>query len=204
MNNRQLKWIQETLEGWARWRHDKNRIGWPDKSITGKLLESMPGTYCPTCGGEGKAQGSKIGATYGYIICPTCGGNGRVKMELAPNTYIKIETCPHCKRGEVNGKTCIKCRGSGVIEINNIKINPASIKQTARAEPSHAVGELIDKTLCEWAASPLTHKRFLVVVYEYTRLGRKQDKARKIGISDRHYRRLLIMAHMILYDTIRK
>lgn len=66
--------ITEVLETWARYRQGKidGGIGWPKKTILGKLRDGLPTNLCPICIGKEKPVHN----------CPVCGGDGRVKLDV--------------------------------------------------------------------------------------------------------------------------
>ena len=85
-----MKDAREIMQQWARWRKCRITagIGWPRKSMLGRMMDGMPGTNCPTCQGRGKNQE--------FETCPTCSGEGRVKLDpggkkvnpaFIPSTY---------------------------------------------------------------------------------------------------------------------
>lgn len=71
--NRKIE-ITEALEQWARYRQGRidGGIGWPKKTILGKLRDGLPTNLCPICIGKEKPVHN----------CPVCGGDGRVKLDV--------------------------------------------------------------------------------------------------------------------------
>ena len=65
--------IIEAIEQWARYRQGRvdGGLGWPKKTILGKLRDDMPTNLCPVC----------IGREKPIHNCPVCGGDGRIKLE---------------------------------------------------------------------------------------------------------------------------
>ncbi len=192
--------IREQMEGWAHWRH--YRHGGLGKTILQRVLEGMPGTGCPTCAGKGRASGALIGRKGTFIACPTCGGNGRVKLD-ASDYKIRTRPCPHCfvktcegdkgrSTGEVNGRTCIQCGGSGVLVRETDKVNPAFITSTY-CEPDHPTYQRIDRLVCELKRRDVLLGYFFVVDAEYCdrRGGTQTIKAERLGIGFDSYRKRL-------------
>jgi hypothetical protein len=75
--------IEEVCERWARWRHYRmgGGLGYPSRTILGKLLDGMPGKKCPTCRGSKRFKCGIIGHVVQYITCPQCSGQGEVKHD---------------------------------------------------------------------------------------------------------------------------
>jgi hypothetical protein len=183
--------IRELMERWARWRHF--RYGGYGKTLTDKFIEGMPGTNCKACGGAGRMPVGRHGNAQQFIICEECGGTGRVKLDDKA-TISRVLPCPaECgprddrrdeKYGEINGKTCIRCRGAGTVTISHVKVNPAFIRSTY-IEPCDPVGERIDRLVCELRQRPKTQSYYLVIWYEYcdARGGTHETKARRIFLT---------------------
>lgn len=167
MNHR----TREQMEQWARWRH--YRWGGYGKTLTEKFIEGMPGTRCPACGGRGKR---------GHEVCATCGGAGQARLDQSTARPV-ITVCPLCKRGEINGRTCMRCRGSGVRAMVNLKINPAHIRSTYQT-PDDPVSQRIDRLVCELRRRDELLGYWFVVWAEYcdTRGGTQASKAQRLLI----------------------
>jgi hypothetical protein len=76
--------VRQVLEKWAWWRRSGRlgaEVGWPRKTITGKFLEGMPGTTCPTCHGKGQIPAARFRIARVMLVCPTCKGEGRVLLD---------------------------------------------------------------------------------------------------------------------------
>lgn len=69
--------IVEALEQWARYRQGRidGGLGWPKKTILGKLRDGLPTNLCPICIGKEKPVHN----------CPVCGGDGRVRLDVQDN-----------------------------------------------------------------------------------------------------------------------
>lgn len=163
------KRIREALERWARWRHF--RYGGYGKTLTEKFIEGMPGTRCPTCAGRGKR---------GREQCPTCEGAGRVRLDPGA-TRVRVFECRRCERGEINGRTCHWCRGSGVRTVVDYRINPAHIRSTYLV-PDDPVCQRIDRLVCEMKRRETLLGYWFVVNAEYVdgRGGTQADKAQRM------------------------
>lgn len=161
--------IREQLERWARWRH--YRYGGYGKTMTEKCLEGMPGTRCPSCGGTGKRAKQ---------VCTTCYGDGRVLM-LPSTQHIHTTPCTHCERGEVKGRTCVVCRGSGFRTTVENLINPANIRSTYQS-PDDPVSQRIDRLVCELKQRDVLLGYYFVVWAEYcdARGGTQASKAQRL------------------------
>ena len=196
--------VRHVLEGWARWRCGRHGIGWSPISLTGKLLNGMPGTNCPTCGTKGRVKGEQFGVDDEWITCPTCSGKGRVPMELSPDA-VRTRKCPRCVKGEINGRTCFKCNGTGRYVVpNSVKVNPALIPPTRKTDTVNPTFELVDRTIAAFRRNPGTLKYYFVVLQEYTRPGRQSDKARRMRISPRTYKRYLMDVHIRVDDALKR
>ncbi len=161
--------IREELEGWAHWRHYRN--GGYGKTMTEKFIEGMPGTRCPACAGRGKR---------GHDTCATCHGAGQV--HLAPASHeVSITVCPRCERGEINGRTCVACRGSGYRTTIEAKINPAHIRSTYQS-PDYPIYERIDRLVCELRRRDQLLGYYFVIWAEYcdSRGGTQAIKAQRL------------------------
>ena len=80
--------IVAKMEIWARWCVKRNpQLGY-GKNVFARLIEGMPGTGCPTCGGRGRAPGAVFGVAQQYVKCETCNGAGRVKLNKTSGAKI--------------------------------------------------------------------------------------------------------------------
>lgn len=75
--------IEDVCDRWARWRHSRGSggLGFPSRTILGKLLDGMPGIKCPACLGAKRLECGVIGHVVQYITCPQCSGQGEVKHD---------------------------------------------------------------------------------------------------------------------------
>lgn len=177
MNHR----TREQLERWARWRH--YRYGGYGKTLTEKLIEGMPGTRCPSCSGSGKRAKQ---------VCGTCYGAGHVHM-LPETDRVRVTACTHClvkgkSLGEINGRTCVVCRGSGVRTTVENKVNPAHIRSTYQS-PDDPVSQRIDRLVCEMRQREVLLGYFFVVWAEYcdARGGTQASRAQRLLLTPECY-----------------
>jgi hypothetical protein len=182
---------REWMERWARWRH--YRYGGFGKTMTEKFVEGMPGTRCPGCGGTGKRAKE---------ICTTCFGAGHVPMTPGADK-VRTASCAHCyvqlpgekhgrSTGEVNGRTCVLCRGSGVRTTIENKVNPAHIRSTYQT-PDDPVSQRIDRLVCELRQRDVLLGYYFVVWAEYCdgRGGTEVIKAQRLLLTTPCYRKRL-------------
>lgn len=196
--------IRDLMEGWSRYRRNRSNGGY-GKTILQRVLEGMPGVGCPTCAGKGRAPGALIGSKSTFIPCPTCGGSGRVKLD-ATDHQVRTRHCQHCRvkgrsMGEIHGRTCIHCRGTGLIVRETDKVNPAFITSTYR-EPDHPTYQRIDRLVCEFKQRDHLLSFYFVVDAEYCdrRGGTQAMKAARLGLSPSRYIAMLDRAlDMIQY-----
>jgi hypothetical protein len=181
------------MEGWAHYRH--YRHGGIGKTLLQRAMDGMPGTHCPTCAGRGRAPGSLINHKAQWISCPTCGGSGRAKLHINHRT-VHRQKCPLCKKGEILGRSCFRCRGSGEITVVRDKANPAFINSTYR-EPDHPIYQRIDRLVCELRRRHALLGYWFVIREEYLRQnsGLQQMRAERLGITHESYRKRLQRAH---------
>jgi hypothetical protein len=177
--------IRDLMERWARYRHFRH--GGYGKTMLQRIMDGMPGTICPTCGG-GRRKPS------GFPACPTCSDTGRVKLKPEPERLQRLRCKPCGGHGEVAGKTCLHCRGQGYRWKSTVKVNPAYIGSTYR-EPSDPVSERIDRLVSELKRrnGHALLGYYLVIYAEYcdSRPGTQEAKALRMGISAENYRKRL-------------
>lgn len=174
---------REWMEGWARWRH--YRYGGFGKTMTEKFIEGMPGTRCPGCGGSGKNAKQ---------VCETCFGKGSVNMDPGAHK-VRVTPCTQCERGEINGRTCIVCRGSGYRTVVDIKVNPAHIRSTYQT-PDDPISQRIDRLVCEMRQRKALLGYHFVVWAEYcdARGGTQAIKAQRLLLTPKCYESRLYRA----------
>lgn len=192
--------IRELMEQWVRWR--QYRHGGIGKTMLQRCMDGMPGTHCPTCGGGGRMPGRLIGRPSVRLPCPTCGGSGRARLYINHHR-VRRRRCPDCmvkgiSQGETNGRTCIRCRGSGWRVEEFDKSNPAFISSTY-LEPDKPALQRIDRLVCELRRRSEHGVRhtllsyWLVIDAEYCdhRGGTQEIKANRMGISYESYKKRL-------------
>jgi hypothetical protein len=167
-----IRKTRDLLERWARWRH--YRWGGQGKTVLERFVEGMPGTMCPGCAGSGKR---------GANTCVTCNGAGRIRF--APMVHsVRVKACQHCTRGEVDGRTCTYCRGSGWRTIVKTEVNPANIHSTYQS-PDDPTSQRIDRLVCELRRRDKLLGYFFVIWAEYgdSRGGTQESRAQRLLIT---------------------
>ena len=174
--------IREKMERWARYR--QFRHGGYGKTMLQRVMDGMPGTICPTCAGRRHLAG--------YPACPTCSGTGRVKLKPEAERHNRIRCKPCGGKGEIEGRTCMHCRGQGYKWKSTVKVNPAYISSTYR-EPDDAQSERIDRLVCELRRRHALLGYWYVIDAEYLdrRQGTQEMKALRLGIQAENYRKRL-------------
>lgn len=174
--------IVDVMEGWGQWLRTPGGIelGYGGNVIA-RLISGMPSTRCPTCGGEGAVLRDRPDGSRRRDVCPTCEGSCRVNLK--PTSSKTSRQCPHCKAGEIGGKTCHHCRGSGRVAGNSSahKVNPAAIPST-RGPRDDSLYLRVDHVICH-----LPHLHQVIAWQEYIANGRQEDKLRRIGIGRKAY-----------------
>ncbi len=196
--------IIEIMEQWAKWLSGPSgqTMGY-GTNVLERLIRGMPSTRCRTCDGEGMALRERSNGSRGYDLCPDCLGSGRINLKP---THAKTgRACPHCKdesgesKGEIDGRTCCHCRGSGRIAGESVhhKANPATIPGTAHFQRDDSLMYRVDRIVC---GLPDLHK--LVAWQEYLRIGRQQDKYQRIGVGPKKYLSVLAEVHDAVEEGI--
>jgi hypothetical protein len=199
--------IIEIMEQWAKWLSGPSgqTMGY-GTNVLERLIRGMPSTRCRTCDGEGEALRDRPNGSRGYDLCPDCQGSGRINLK--PTTAKTGRACQHCRvkvgdgwesKGEIEGRTCIHCRGSGRIMGESIhhKANPATIPSTAHYQRDDSLMYQVDRIIC---ALPDLHK--LVAWQEYLRIGRQHDKCLRVGIGREKYLSVLAEVHAAVEEGI--
>jgi RecJ-like exonuclease len=175
-----MKNIRQLMDTWARWRLYRHTGGF-GKTVMASLLDGMPTTRCPVCSGKGK--------TRLYPICPTCSGQGKVQLKPS-NPRVATTRCHTCELGEIKGKTCHVCHGSGKLFKTRYIMNPAFIPST-RQSVDDPTSEKIDLLVCKLSRSGKT--LYVVIDSEFCRnRGETQEEAAiRLGIGYAAYRKRL-------------
>lgn len=193
--------VVSQLEQWARWRSNGCRAiyGGGVPCMTGKLLAGMGTSICHVCKGEGRAPGFRVGVAAAFVDpCPQCSGWGRTRSgDLDAMKRTRTIDCPDCQDafgvaiGEVNGRTCITCKGSKRKQlVLFFQVNPASISTTrfvGANEDDDPISQMIDRTVAGWQMRDETLWFYIVTVVEYAIGGTQQYKA---DSAQRYFRRL--------------
>lgn len=179
-----IAYVKACWEHWARWRCGAGSGG--AISSTGKLMQGMRSTLCPVCRGT-------------HDDCPLCFGVGRISAKLDPTPRPRPAVCPVCAgEREFCGKDCFRCHGKGMIEIIDLKINPAGIRST-KYVGGRGIGDVVAATLEDlvlgWRELDATVWLNRVAIREYLHNGTQDDKARRLRISRSFYSRNLREVH---------
>lgn len=110
--------VRHYLEQWARWptvlRGSSGGIG---GTVIGRLVSGKRLRVCTLCHGEKRIPGKLVGVKHPVIVCPQCNAEGYEPATLdteSRQNLVRCEVCKHSGRpGEINGRTCLPCRGSG-------------------------------------------------------------------------------------------
>lgn len=173
--------ILKIMERWGEWvlsdRREYRQAMGIQISAIGRAQQFTNRVKCPTCKGEG-SHIVEIKKKMLREDCRACGGNGTVLLK--PVSVMQKRKCQHCKDGEKGGTTCIHCRGAGVIEhiTQGNKIVPAFIRAEGGRRDPDEISPRVDRLVC---ALPYIQKE--VVRQEYLRIGRRDDKAMRIGVA---------------------
>lgn len=222
LSNRPID-VREYMERWIRWASRGCGVNYRMPSLTGKLMDGMRSTTCPDCKGEGRIPGHKVGSLLAWIDpCPRCLGEKRIKGDLEGNRSVASGPCPYCRKkgedgkyrstGEINGRTCHKCKG-GKRTVISLEVNPAGIRATRYSganEDDDPISLSIDGLVAGWAQTDGTYWLHLVTVLEYTKVGTQGQKARyageehgiKGGFSQSWYSKHLDRAHNLIADML--
>lgn len=86
-----------------------------------KDIQLRKSVECSNCNGAGGESGSVMKK------CSTCGGSGEIHQTQRTffGSFSRVTTCSDCQgEGEIPEKTCVKCRGKGVIrDIETITVS---------------------------------------------------------------------------------
>lgn len=203
--------VRECCERWARWRYSGAAlIYWhPRVASGGQFLVGRGSKACPTCKGSGRMPGYLVGSALDFINhpCPTCDGSKQVMGDLKTDKKAKPVTCSECNKGELkDGRTCIKCRGSGWRVIENLTVHPVTIKGTRRFgqnQDPQPISALIDRAVAAWMNSNSRFWLARVIFAEYCGENENQEiKAMAMRVSQPWYSKNLNEAHRLLGDLI--
>ena len=97
--------VRQVMEKWARWRRSGRlgaEVGWPRKTITGKFLDGMSGTNCPTCHGKGQVPAARFRIKSVMLVCPTCKGEGKILLDKTDRQKCNPAFIRSTHRGEAD------------------------------------------------------------------------------------------------------
>lgn len=98
---------------------------------------------------------------------------------------------------------CQRCNGTGKIIMSPTgTICPAFIPSTHRASDDET-SQKIDRIMCELRRNGKTLGYYLVLLQEYTRIGRREDKAGRMHLTTSAYKMRLSRAHEKIRDGLR-
>lgn len=191
------------LERWVRWAFGARIYG---RSTIGKLMDGLRSTTCATCRGRKRVEGWKVGSDATWVDpCPACSGEGHIRADLGVDRYVRTVDCTQCLDtatgrpvGEVNGRTCFRCRGAKRYTIVREKVNPAGIRATRHHganQDDDPVSAQIDRLVAGWRVSDHTVWLYEVVMMEYSENGTQAAKARSMWVSTSFYEKKLKDAH---------
>ncbi len=186
------------MERWVHWCQEGTRPQFANaRTLIERARSGMPSTKCPKCRGHGH--------TKAHPVCPMCSGEGRIKLKPEPprKWTLPCQSClpkkepgrerPRRGTGEINGRTCTRCHGAGVLIRHEHKVNPAFIPGTwtKAADP---VAQRIDRLVCELdlrrRAQPRRYHKYFAAVWEQYRSrdgGTQAQHAERLGVSYRQY-----------------
>lgn len=194
--------VKAYCERWVRWAFGGRMA---KVSITGKLMDGMRSTVCPTCKGRRRVEGWKVGSTAQWVDpCPVCGGEGHVRGELESESHYRVLACDICvdekgePTGEFAGLTCFRCGGHKRRVQVFEKVHPAGIRATryyGANEDDDPISLLIDRTIAGWHQTNATYWLAEIIIMEYTERGTQEAKARSKRMSRSYYQKNLKEAH---------
>lgn len=205
----------DAMERWVRWRsgvgYDDGTGGRPvggSGNLLGRLQGGKRQKVCPIC------EGKKRVPVPGQLIkrrCPTCDGVGTVPEDLQAIERMRFVPCDGCMvngkpTGEVDGRTCFTCRGSGERLEAELYVHPAMIPGTriyGKQDPD-PVSALINRTVVHWKHANVTYWWHRVVMEYYDPDGRTQEqKAARMGVSSSWFSKNLKQAHLRIQELLK-
>jgi hypothetical protein len=217
----------EAMERWVRWR---NGVGPPGGTsgqrvggggnLLGRLQAARRHKTCPHCHGAKRIRvpGNPVQRT-----CPSCGGSGTVPEDLKTRDRFRLVPCDACRSiepngergrptGEVNGngRTCIRCKGSGERLMAERYVHPATIPGTrifGRDDPD-PIAALINRTVIGWQYADQTWWMYRVVMERYCPDGPEDGRSTQecmaaiAGISPQFFGKMLKQAHLRIQEAL--
>lgn len=196
----------EAMEQWARWRCSggaDHGIVSGTAGLLGKLQNSKRARICPQCKGSRRARYARR--------CPECGGKGDILEDLQTIARSREVPCLPCaSTGEINGRTCAKCRGRGKTTKVERTVHPATISgnivyATGRSiEHSDRACSLISAIVLRWENADGTFWWHHIVLEEYQPgdARTREQKATGMGISPSFYSRELKKALLFIQKAL--
>lgn len=205
------------MEEWSRWRcagaYGAVWMGGSGGGLLGRLQSGKRVRTCPRC------EGTRRIAVPGYKNtrrCPRCRGAGELLEDLATISRTSNRTCRACEvviegvrrsTGEINGKTCIFCGGSGRRIVTERTVHPASIAGTViygTVGQSNPVCSLISAEVLRWAQQDATLWWHYIVLEEYQPADNRtrEQRAVQMGLSPSFYSRELKKALLAIQTRL--
>lgn len=181
-------------------------------NLLGRLQNGKRFQVCKRCNGDGRIP------VPGYKVrqrCPVCKGARYFFEDLAPIDEAKPVACKTCEvieygvarsTGEVNGATCISCRGSGERIETKRTVHPALIPGTRRYSRAtiDMRSALINQLVFSWEANDATFWWHHVVLSKYRPADQRTDeaKAAEMGLSKSFFSKCLKRAHLAVQERL--
>lgn len=120
--------------------------------------------------------------------CTGCRGKGKVQRN---------------KDNEAEGMMkCPTCNGTGQIKRSSTASKVDSIPFPKKDAGTETIVEQIDAIIARFKREPMYQRYYFVLDQEYRRSGTQLQKAERMRISDRYYRKLLREAHNLIYGLM--
>jgi hypothetical protein len=197
----------DAMERWARWRwHGGTGSGMAfggSGNVLGRLQGSKRWVQCGRCVGKGRVP---IPGMNTHQRCPRCKGARKVFEDLQPIARTSTRDCELCRvlvegkwcsTGEINGRTCHKCRGAKFVVETERHVHPATIAGTrwyGRQDPD-PLASRINLTVIAWKEHNATYWMHRVVIEWYNGDGATQEqKAARMDVSQPWFAKNLKLA----------
>lgn len=190
--------------------------------LTGVLGGLQGGKRVQTCR---RCEGKKFIIPQGYKTkrrCPNCDGDGEFLEDLAPKNSMRIRPCEFCtaivngKRqptGEINGRTCHKCRGSKLRTIIKRTIHPAMIRSTrgyfmpefgSVVSREDKISGRINREVFSWLEvdAKVWWHYVTMAAYDLEDRRTQEQKAAQMGISPQFFSKTLKLALLKVQEVI--
>lgn len=181
--------IIKVMERWGEWCRSDRRDYRRELSVPtpwiGRAQSYTHGVKCPTCDGDGWSLFPDKNKNMRRVICPQC--RGACKILFKPIEKPGTRRCEFCDTdtagratGEVNGRTCWRCRGTGRAEHQTAsdKIVPAFIRADGARHDPDTISPIVDRLVCA-----LPGIQYEIVLEEYKYGGRREDKCRRVNVT---------------------